>query len=357
MNGKTLSWITVNKKVILIIMIVCVSSLISVISVYQVYFLKAENVKLQNSNNDLRRDYLSLTVNYSNLDTEYSELQTKYSEAQSGFQEIQNNYTLLQNNCKAYRENYKTLEANYNSLQEDYSSLEKDYSSLNANYSNLQTEYSEIEMAFLEIQNNYTELTANYSMLEADYYSINTEYTTLMTMYDQLNTTYNDLIKDYDLLEQQLQYEIDVFNDQDYYNSIKNDLQKANESIYVAMYSMIYDPLDSFDWANDLVRELVNARDRGVNVSIIIENKTSFGSMNDNIEAYNFLLANSMTVQMDNENDTDHMKFVIIDDEIVYVGSHNWSESSLYHNHETSVRIVSDSIADIFEDYFSVITS
>ena len=47
------------------------------------------------------------------------------------------------------------------------------------------------------------------------------------------------------------------------------------------------------------------------------------------------------------------MKLVIIDDEIVYVGSHNWTESGLSYNSETSVRIVSEEIATIFKDYFN----
>jgi phosphatidylserine/phosphatidylglycerophosphate/cardiolipin synthase-like enzyme len=51
-------------------------------------------------------------------------------------------------------------------------------------------------------------------------------------------------------------------------------------------------------------------------------------------------------VKLDGESTTDHMKLVIIDDEIVYVGSHNWSESSLYYNTETSVKIVSEQVAN-----------
>ena len=199
-------------------------------------------------------------------------------------------------------------------------------------------------------------LSVNHvSTLQSQINGLESEVTTLTTNYHQLNTTYNDLFKNYAQLEQQVLYDIDVLNDQDYYHAIKNDLQKANDTIHVAMYSIIYDPPDSFDWANDLIRELVNAKQRGISVSVIIENRTYFGSMSDNIYAYNFLLANSIDVQIDNENDTDHMKFVIIDDIIVYVGSHNWSESALYYNHETSVKITSDSIANTFREYFVVI--
>jgi len=117
------------------------------------------------------------------------------------------------------------------------------------------------------------------------------------------------------------------------------------------MYSMIYDPGDPFDWANDLIRELVNAKNRGVNVTVIIEYRTHSGYMNDNLEAYNYLSANGVNVKLDNRSVTDHLKLVIVDGYIVYVGSHNWSESALYYNHETSVKIVSEEIAQTFKQY------
>ena len=183
------------------------------------------------------------------------------------------------------------------------------------------------------------------------------EVTTLTNDYHELNTTYNALYTAYTQLEDLVQYEIDVLNDKDYYYALKTDLQNANETIYVAMYSMKYDPNDAVDWANDLIRELVNAKDKGISVTVLIENRTYFESKSENIEAYNYLSRNGINVHIDNEDDTDHMKLVIIDDTMVYVGSHNWSEASLYHNHETSVKIISDTIADTFKDYFTLITS
>lgn len=152
-------------------------------------------------------------------------------------------------------------------------------------------------------------------------------------------------------LEQMINYEVYVLTDGGYYQSIINDLQNANETIQVAMYSMIYDPDDSFDWANDLIRELVYADERGVNVSVIIEYRTYWDYMDNNLEAYNYLLAHNVNVQLDNETSTDHLKLVIIDGKLVYIGSHNWSESALYYNHETSVKIVSEDIAETFKEY------
>jgi len=172
----------------------------------------------------------------------------------------------------------------------------------------------------------------------------NSRVAELLAEIEQLNARIEEL-------EGMLNYEVYVLTDRDYYYSVRDTLQEANSSIIVVMYSMIYDPEDSFDWANDLIRELVNAKDRGVNVTVIIEYRTYFGYMDRNLEAYTYLSSNGVSVKLDNDTDTDHLKLVIIDDKIVYVGSHNWSESALYYNHETSIKIISEEIAQTFKQY------
>jgi len=142
-----------------------------------------------------------------------------------------------------------------------------------------------------------------------------------------------------------------VLTDRNYYHSLINDLRRANSSIYVAMHSMVYDPSDDFDWANDVIRELVNAKKRGIDVKVVIEYRTYYGYMSDNLEAYNYLSSSGVSVKLDQETDTDHLKLVVIDGKIVYVGSHNWSESALYYNRETSVKIVSEEVARHFLEY------
>ena len=166
----------------------------------------------------------------------------------------------------------------------------------------------------------------------------------LLAEIEQLNARIEEL-------EGMLNYEVHVLTDRDYYYSVRDTLQKANSSIIVVMYSMVYDPNDSFDWANDLIRELVNAKSRGIDVSVTIEYRTYFGYMDGNLAAYYYLSSNGVNIKLDNEADTDHLKLVIVDDKIVYVGSHNWSESALYYNHETSIEIISEEIAQIFKQY------
>ena len=180
----------------------------------------------------------------------------------------------------------------------------------------------------------------------------------LQSSLNGINESYNEIYRLYQKadariaeLEQMTNRGIYILKDGEYYQSIINDLKKANETILVAMYSMIYDPDDSLDWANDLIRELVYADKRGINVIVVIEYRTYWDYMDQNLEAYNYLSSHNVNVQLDNEKDTDHLKLVIIDDKIVYVGSHNWSESALYYNHETSIKIVNEDIATTFTEY------
>jgi hypothetical protein len=219
----------------------------------------------------------------------------------------------------------------------------------------LSSEIGTLIDAYNALSEDYGDSLSQISELQSLVDNLDSELATITNNYTVLNENYNALNSSYMELQQQEQYELYFVGDRDYYNSIRVDLQSANESIYVAMYSMIFDPADSFDWANDLIRELVNASNRGITVNVIIENRTFFGIMSSNQEAYNYLYSNGVNVEMDNEADTDHMKFVLIDGEIVYVGSHNWSESALYRNHETTIRIVNPTMAETFKEYFEII--
>ena len=110
------------------------------------------------------------------------------------------------------------------------------------------------------------------------------------------------------------------------------------------------------DWANNLVEELVTAKQRGIDVNGFIEYSAFFDNITSNEDAYNYLQENGINVILDEQDTTDHLKLVIIDDIIMYIGSHNWSESALYYNTETSVKIVNQNFATALREYVSDIT-
>ena len=147
--------------------------------------------------------------------------------------------------------------------------------------------------------------------------------------------------------------DIQALEDEEYYYSVLNDLREAREEVLVAMYSMIYDPDDPYDWANDLIQELAKAEERGVQVRVIIEYRTYWGCKDENLEAYDYLKEHGVDVKLDYDSETDHLKLVVIDGRIAYVGSHNWSEAGLYYNREVTVRIVDEGIASELRSYFN----
>ncbi|MEM2702753.1 MAG: phospholipase D-like domain-containing protein [Candidatus Bathyarchaeia archaeon] len=174
----------------------------------------------------------------------------------------------------------------------------------------------------------------------------------LLSKVEELNVTIEQLNAEIRDLEKLLNYRVYILADQAYYYSVRADLQRANKSILIAMYSMIYDKYYTPpDWANDLIEELIYAKRRGVNVKVIIEYRTYSGFLDDNLWTRDYLFSNNVSVKLDDEPDTDHLKLVIIDDKIIYIGSHDWNDPSLFSNHEISVKILSEKLAQELREY------
>ena len=291
--------------------------------------------------------YASSYERISRLESEISVLTTESSDLNVAYQQLEDDYSDLNSA-------HSVLKANHTLLQSEILTWTTSYVNLNVAYDILLGDYTSLDSTHHGLQENYTQLEERHELLNVSYNSLNSNCNELQVAYEEATERIAEL-------EQIAEYEIHDLLNQEYYHSMKDDLGNANKTILVAMYIMKYDSSDSDNWANDLIRELVNASDRGVNVTVIIENRTYSPPhldekyLSENLEAYQYLSDNNVTVQLDNENDTDHMKLVVIDDRVVYVGSHNWSESGLYYNSESSVKIVSEDIAEVFTTYFATI--
>jgi predicted nuclease with TOPRIM domain len=195
------------------------------------------------------------------------------------------------------------------------------------------------------------ELNVNIEHLNARINDLEIRNAELLAKVEELNVNIEWLEARIRELEE-TSHEVYILTDQAYYYSVRADLQRANRSILVAMYSMVYDPYhDPPHWANDLIEELINAKRRGVNVRVIIEYRTYSGFLDNNLRTCSYLFSNGVSVTLDDKPDTDHLKLVIIDDEIIYVGSHDWNEPSLFSDHEISVKIVSEKLAQTLKEY------
>ena len=187
--------------------------------------------------------------------------------------------------------------------------------------------------------------------LFAAYSELQARYEELQALYSELEEDYSELEQDYLELLQSRNTTVIVINDRDYFSIAYDLVQAANESIYVIMYVLKYDPGDPVDPVNDLVWALGNASQRGVEVAVIIENETWETSQ----AAYDYFVKVGVNVTYDPGGVRTHCKLVVVDRYIVLIGSHNWTESALSYNHETSVLIISKEVAEEEIRYFNEI--
>ncbi len=141
--------------------------------------------------------------------------------------------------------------------------------------------------------------------------------------------------------------------DSDYFPAVHEAILGAKKSVFCAMWLAQLSPRHPMGWESMLLRDLVNAKHRGVEVKVILEDSSD--SDTSNRYAYNFLNEAGVAVFYDTPERKTHSKFVVIDEEITIVGSTNWTYSGLRLNHEASVLIRSREVAKAFKEAFDKI--
>jgi phosphatidylserine/phosphatidylglycerophosphate/cardiolipin synthase-like enzyme len=69
---------------------------------------------------------------------------------------------------------------------------------------------------------------------------------------------------------------------------------------------------------------------------------------------FRYLINNGIDVSWAEGFHVTHSKFMIVDGEIVIVGSTNWSENSMKYNREASVVVYSKDLSSSFERIFDM---
>ncbi|MCM8803990.1 MAG: phospholipase D-like domain-containing protein [Candidatus Omnitrophica bacterium] len=142
---------------------------------------------------------------------------------------------------------------------------------------------------------------------------------------------------------------------EEYAKNLIDFIKKAKKSIKVIMFETSYYKEYPESISNQILREVVNAKKRGIEVEIILELSKFENIKRKNFEAAKFLAENGIKVYFDRENKTTHSKLLIIDNKYIFIGSHNWNYYALEKNNETSVLIDSEKVADLYIQYFSQI--
>jgi len=144
--------------------------------------------------------------------------------------------------------------------------------------------------------------------------------------------------------------------DDEYYPQAHNALVAAKKSIFCVMFLADINPRYVRGWEYNLVNDLIDAHLRGVFVTVILDQNVTFGEEGSkgkeverkSSEAYELLRKKGVPVYYDDKERITHDKILVIDNYITIVGSTNWTYSALKKNHEASVLIKSQSVAEAF---------
>lgn len=133
-----------------------------------------------------------------------------------------------------------------------------------------------------------------------------------------------------------------------YYERLPEFLRDAAASIKVAMFHA------AFPGPNHptklLLDELIAAKARGVDVRVVLDRDREtdpYMSLTINTKAKRYLEEHGVECRFDREDVLLHSKYVIVDEKLCVLGSHNWSAGSYFEFDDLSFVVQSNEIAAV----------
>jgi len=149
--------------------------------------------------------------------------------------------------------------------------------------------------------------------------------------------------------------EVTDISNRKYYPAVKEALDNAQSSIYMAMFVITLQE-DRESKVSSLLESLADASERGVEVKVILDKSLDFISGEieyKSEEAYRYLRERGVNVAYDHVYGYTHSKTLVIDEEIVVVGSANWSQTALTRSNECALLVESPELAKRFIERIS----
>ncbi len=142
----------------------------------------------------------------------------------------------------------------------------------------------------------------------------------------------------------------------EYFPALLKAVDAAKKEIFIAIFSFKTSG-HSNSYPDQLLDHLARAAERGVQVKVILEDS---GDRHDNLSRQNFktktlLEKKGVKVYMDLPDKTTHTKLVVVDQRLVFIGSHNFTTSAFKHNNEVSVLIEKPDLAQKVRNYMLTI--
>lgn len=148
--------------------------------------------------------------------------------------------------------------------------------------------------------------------------------------------------------------DVQLVVDEKYFEVAKKMIREAKSSILIMMFEMGYYEKHPHTPSNLLIRELIEAKKRGVWVEVLLEIREGKDRTSERNRLTGKILSEAgIKVIYDTPSKTTHAKFMVVDGEICLIGSTNWTFYALTNNNEVSVLIQSKGLAKALIEYFN----
>ncbi len=148
--------------------------------------------------------------------------------------------------------------------------------------------------------------------------------------------------------------DVQLVTDAQYFQVAKKVIQEAKSSIHLMMFEMVFYDKYPQTPSNLLIKDLINARKRGVRVEVVLEVRDERDRTTKNNRYTGKILSEGgVEVIYDPLLKTTHAKCMVVDGRLILLGSTNWTYSALSNNNEVSVLIRSKELANELIDYFN----
>lgn len=142
--------------------------------------------------------------------------------------------------------------------------------------------------------------------------------------------------------------------DDDYYFFLMDKIRHASRRIYAAIFivDLYYDRLGKI---KGILEEMAYAKWRGLDIKMVLghSDKNMLIDITDRL-SFKYFRDRGIPVRFSNPTGdySLHSKYVIFDDELVVVGSHNWSHLDIFMSKEDSAAVYSRDMAIDFANEF-----
>ena len=143
-----------------------------------------------------------------------------------------------------------------------------------------------------------------------------------------------------------------ILANEEFFPALLKAIDEAQDEIIMSVFSFKAGEYKN-SYPDRIVTHLAKAVKRGVTVSVVLENT---GDQSDGLNIQNrktgkYLEGKGIRVYFDSPRKTTHTKLTVIDQRLIFLGSHNFTQSALKYNNEISVLLEGQGPAQNVRNY------